>query len=120
MAVSPWGPVGPLSPPGGTQPAHPGPLDAGEAHTLHSKLPHTTPAGHRAWGATELLGLESLLKLKRSLNLLNQKVKLGNTQESVKRRVRVSVSRVQKREEKVFFTSASKDFLATWGQRNKL
>lgn len=48
VGVSPWGPVGPLSPPEGTPPARPGPLDAGEAHTLHSKLPHTTPVGQRA------------------------------------------------------------------------
>lgn len=48
MVVSPGGPVGPLSPHGETLPAHPGPLDAGEAHTLHSKLPHKTPMGQRA------------------------------------------------------------------------
>lgn len=48
MAVSPWGPVGPPSPLEGTPPAHPGPLDADDAHTLHSTLPHTTPVGQEA------------------------------------------------------------------------
>lgn len=57
-AVSLWGPAGPLSPPAGTPPARPGPLGAGDAHTLHGKQPHTAPVGQKE----SCEGLETLLK----------------------------------------------------------
>lgn len=69
VVVSPWEPAGPLSPPEGTPPARPGLLDVGDAHTLRSKLPHTTPVGKMDMFS---LGTD----WKRSLNLLNPRFRL--------------------------------------------